>query len=87
MGMAQSIPIPAPETDMIDRQTVADVVSRSNGSGDTPIMACKAASGAVKELAYCHRDHCFFVKVGGRERIRSDTLEVILPFFSSALPE
>lgn len=72
---------------MIDSSALAEFASQSRGGEDTSILTCKAGSGAVKELAYCHRDHCFFVKVGGRERMRSDVLEVILPFFNSPSPE
>jgi hypothetical protein len=71
---------------MIDRHSLAELASQTSRD-DTSIMACKAASGAVKELAFCHRDRCFFVKVGGRERMRSDSLEVVLPFFNGPSPE
>lgn len=72
---------------MIDRQALAEFASQPRGGEDTSILTCKAGSGVVKELAFCHRDRCFFVKVGGRERMRSDTLEVILPFFNSPSSE
>lgn len=72
---------------MIDRQALAEFASQSRGVENTSILTCTAGSGVVKELAFCHRDHCFFVKVGGRERMRSDSLEVVLPFFNSPSSE
>jgi len=72
---------------MIDPQSLAELAFESNGNGVTSIMSGKAASGAIKELAFCHRDRCFFVKVGGRERLRSDSLDMVLPFYNGASTE
>ena len=72
---------------MIEREAVEELASQSEGQEETPILCCKAASGAIKELAFCHRDRCFFVKVGGRERLRSDRIEMIMPYFNSHFPE
>jgi hypothetical protein len=61
--------------------------SPSEGQEETSILCCKAASGAIKELSFCHRDRCFFVKVGGRERLRTDMIDMIMPYFNSHFPE
>ncbi len=72
---------------MIEREAFDKLTLQSEGHEETPILCCKAASGAIKELSFCHRDRCFFVKVGGRERLRSDRIDMIMPYFNSHLPE
>ncbi|RAU20776.1 hypothetical protein CU669_17000 [Paramagnetospirillum kuznetsovii] len=72
---------------MIERDAFEELTSQSEGREETSILCRKTASGAIKELAFCHRDRCFFVKVSGRERLRSDRIEMIMPYFNSHLPE
>lgn len=72
---------------MIDKQTIDDIACHSKGCDDLKIAACKAGSGAVKELVYCQMDRCFYVTVDGRERLRSDTPETAFRFFAGPTPE
>ena len=71
---------------MIDEQTLADLASQLKRRGGTSAFTFKAGPDNVRELAYCHLDRCFFVKVNGRERLRSDTIEVFLPFLCDLSP-
>lgn len=72
---------------MIDQQYLDELACQSKGCDDVRIAACKAGSGAVKELVYCQVDRCFYVTVDGRERLRSDTPETAFRFFAGPTPE
>jgi hypothetical protein len=72
---------------MFDKTIIDDAHCRDRGCDDIKIAACKSMSGAVKELAYCQMDKCFYVTVDGREKLRSDGPETAYKFFSSAAPE
>ncbi len=72
---------------MIDRDIIDDGGCRDKGCDDLKIAACKAASGAVKELVYCQIDRCFYVTVDGRERLRSDSPTTAYGYFTGPLPE
>jgi hypothetical protein len=72
---------------MLDKQMIADAFCHEKGCDDIKIAACKAASGAVKELVYCTIDRCFYVTVDGRERLRSDSTTTAYTYFASAAPE
>lgn len=67
----------------MDRKSIDDIICHSKGCDDVKIAACRAASGAVKELAYCQIDRCFYVTVDGRERVRSDVPETAYRFFEA----
>lgn len=72
---------------MIDHESIAAAIGRDGHGGTVAIAACKSNSGAVKEIAYCSMDGCFFVTVDGRERLRSDVPETAYGFFSGTAPE
>lgn len=72
---------------MIDRDIIDHAACRGKGCDDLKIAACKAASGAVKELVYCQVDRCFYVTVDGRERLRSDSPATAYGYFAGPLPE
>ena len=72
---------------MIDRESIAAAIGHGDRRDDVAIAACKSNSGAVKEFAYSRSDHCFFVTVDGRERLRSDVPETVYTFFSGTAPE
>lgn len=71
---------------MIEREILDELACQSKGCDDVKIAACKAASGAVKELVYCRLDRCFYVTVDGRERLRSDTPETAFRYFTAPVP-
>lgn len=66
---------------------IDDVTCLSKGCDDVKIAACKAGSGAIKELVYCQMDRCFYVTVDGRERLRSDSATTAYGYFSGPAPE
>ena len=72
---------------MIDHESISTVTGHSDRSDNVAIAACKSNSGAVKEIAHSRLDHCFFVTVDGRERLRSDVPETAYSFFSGTAPE
>ena len=72
---------------MIDIQQFEQSKPGSGDRGDTTILLSTSTSGAAKVLAYSHHDHCFFVKIGERERLRSDSLDMVLPFFNGEYSE
>jgi hypothetical protein len=72
---------------MLDPRLITDAACHGKGCDDIKIAACKAASGAVKELAYCPLDNCYYVTIDGRERMRSDVPETAYNFFSGPAPE
>lgn len=72
---------------MFDKAVIADLDCKGKGCDDVRIAACKAGSGAIKELVYCQLDRCFYVTVDGRERLRSDTAETAFRFFTGPTPE
>jgi len=72
---------------MIDHESITTVIDHSECGEHVAIAACKSNSGAVKEIAYSPIDHCFFVTVDGRERLRSDVPETAYNFFSGIAPE
>lgn len=72
---------------MIDHESITTAVDHSETCDHVAIAACKSNSGAVKEIAYSPVDHCFFVTVDGRERLRSDVPETAYNFFSGIAPE
>lgn len=72
---------------MIDHESITAVVDRSTSREHVAIAACKSKSGAVKEIAYSPVDHCFFVTVDGRERMRSDMPETAYSFFDGTASE
>jgi len=72
---------------MIDHESIAAAIGRNEYRDNVAIATCKSNSGAVKELAYSRSDHCFFVTVNGRERLRSDVPATAYSFFSGAAPE
>ena len=72
---------------MIDKEIFRDQTCYDKGCDDHKIAACKAASGAVKELVYCQIDRCFYVTVNGRERMRCDIPETAYNYFIGPSPE
>lgn len=72
---------------MIDHESITIAIEHGERSGSVAIASCKSNSGAVKEIAYSRVDHCFFVTVDGRERVRSDVPETAYSFFSGTAPE
>lgn len=69
------------------KEVISDKDCHSNGCDDVKIAACKAASGAVKEFVYCQIDRCYYVTVNGRERLRSDSRDMVYNYFAGPAPE
>ena len=72
---------------MIDRHTLAKFRQRPRSQEDVMIGTFKETSGAVKALFFSNSDRCFYVTVNGRERIRSDSPEIIAEVFNEPQPE
>ncbi len=72
---------------MIDNKFIDDIICHSKGCDDVKIAACKAGSGAVKELVYCQIDRCLYVTVDGRERLRCDVPSTAYRYFASTSPD
>jgi hypothetical protein len=72
---------------MADVKGMRGVICRNKGCDDVKIEECIAESGVTKELFFCAIDGCYFVKINGRERIRSDLRSIVYDFFRSPLPE
>lgn len=71
---------------MIDKHALIRLARQFNGREDVTIDSREAASGAVKALVYSAIDHCFYITVDGRERMRSDIPETIFQFFNDLAP-
>ena len=67
---------------MLDMQALTGSARHHDACEDFTVDTAKAASGVVRKLAYCAIDHCFYVIVDGRERIRSDMPETVIAFFN-----
>jgi len=72
---------------MIDHESISAAYGQSGRHDPIAIASCKANSGALKEIFYSRRDHCFYVTVDGRERLRSDMPKTAYNFFSGPAPE
>jgi hypothetical protein len=66
---------------MFDHESITTVAELGEDRDHFAIIASKSDSGSVKEVAYCSVDHCFFVTIDGRERLRSDVPETAYRYF------
>ena len=65
---------------------VDSICCHAQSYDDVKIAACKSSSGEIKELIFCQNDHCFYVTVNGKERLRSDIQETAYRFFVGTKP-
>lgn len=72
---------------MIHRQIATRFAPKPDGCDDVALVTNETAMGAVVELAFCHADRCFYVTVGGCERLRSDIWKVAWRFFINPPPD
>lgn len=72
---------------MADLKALRGIVCQNKGCDDIKIAECQAESGATKELFFCAIDGCYFVKEGGRERLRSDVRSIVYSYFGQPVPE
>ncbi len=56
-------------------------ICHNKGCDDVRIAQCRAESGDQSELMFCQKDGYFFVKVNGRERLRTDSKRAAFGFF------
>ena len=72
---------------MFETEGLTEFLSQSSGKDDIDIVTLVFPSGTVRKMSYCHNDRRYYVSVDGRERLRSDSLDIVLEFFNgSALP-
>lgn len=72
---------------MSDYKILSEALCRDKGCNDVKIASCSSSSGKAKELLYCPVDRCFYVTVGGRERLRSDMEATAYNYYARSAEE